>query len=107
MLQPCFAIVIVALVVIAAIVSTHVRNKALRGAFERIPTTAVTVGFKQIFSSRQVRVYFNRPWQCAVVRKLLFGEITSRFPASLLRDHPDTRLVMTREVARRPEFQLK
>jgi glucosamine-6-phosphate deaminase len=80
---------------------------ALRGAFERIPLRAVTVGFKQIFASKRVRVYLNRPWQRAVVRKLLFGEKTARFPASLLRDHPDTRLVMTREVAERPEFQLK
>ncbi|UCF97397.1 MAG: glucosamine-6-phosphate isomerase [Spirochaetaceae bacterium] len=80
---------------------------ALRGAFERIPPRAVTVGFKQIFASKRVRAYLNRPWQRAVVRKLLFGEKTARFPASLLRDHPDTRLVMTREVAARPEFQLK
>lgn len=82
-------------------------NTALRGAFERIPQQAVTVGYKQIFASKRVRVYLNRPWQSSVVRKLLFGEITPRFPASLLRDHPDTRLVMTREVASRPEFQLK
>jgi hypothetical protein len=41
------------------------------------------------------------------VRKLLFGEITARFPASLLRDHPDVRLVMTREVAEKPDFKLR
>jgi glucosamine-6-phosphate deaminase len=80
---------------------------ALRGAFERVPARAVTIGYRQIFSSKRVRAYLNRPWQRSVVRKLLFGEITPRFPASLLRDHPDTRLVMTREVAAKPEFQLK
>lgn len=80
---------------------------ALRGAFERIPQQAVTVGYKQIYASKRVRVYLNRPWQSSAVRKLLFGEITPRFPASLLRDHPDVRLVMTREVAAKPEFQLK
>jgi glucosamine-6-phosphate deaminase len=82
-------------------------NTALRGAFEGIPKQAVTVGFKQIFDSERIVAYFNRPWQSAVVRKLLFGEITARFPASLLRDHPDVRLVMTREVAGKPEFQLR
>jgi glucosamine-6-phosphate deaminase len=82
-------------------------NTALRGAFERIPKQAVTVGFKQIFESKRIVAYFNRPWQSAVVRKLLFGEITPRFPASLLREHPDVRLVMTREVARKPDFQLR
>ena len=82
-------------------------NTSLRGAFERIPKRAVTVGFKQIFDSQRILVYLNRPWQSAVVRKLLFGEITARFPASLLRDHPDVRLVMTREVAGKPDFQLR
>jgi glucosamine-6-phosphate deaminase len=82
-------------------------NTALRGAFERIPKQAVTVGFKQIFDSERIVVYLNRPWQSAVVRKLLFGEITARFPASLLRDHPDVRLVMTREVAEKPDFKLR
>ena len=82
-------------------------NTALRGAFERIPKQAVTVGFKQIFDSERIMVYLNRPWQSAAVRKLLFGEIAARFPASLLRDHPDVRLVMTREVAGKPDFQLR
>ena len=82
-------------------------NTALRGAFERIPLRAVTVGFKQIFDSQRIVVYFNRPWQSAVVRKLLFGEITPRFPASLLREHGDVQLVMTREVAEKPDFQLR
>jgi glucosamine-6-phosphate deaminase len=82
-------------------------NTALRGAFERIPRQAVTVGFKQIFDSERIVVYLNRPWQSAVVRKLLFGEITARFPASLLREHGNVQLVMTREVAEKPDFQLR
>jgi glucosamine-6-phosphate deaminase len=82
-------------------------NTALRGAFERIPRQAVTVGFKQIFDSRRVIVYLNRPWQSAVVRKLLFGEVTARFPASLLREHGNVQLVMTRAVVEKPDFQLR
>jgi glucosamine-6-phosphate deaminase len=82
-------------------------NTALRGAFERIPRQAVTIGFKQIFDSQRIVVYFNRPWQSAVVRKLLFGEVTARFPASLLQDHPNVQLVMTRSVAEKPDFQLR
>jgi glucosamine-6-phosphate deaminase len=82
-------------------------NTALRGAFERIPEMAVTVGFKQIFDSERIIVYLNRPWQSAVVRKLLFGEITPIFPASLLREHPNVQLVMTRDVAEKPDFQLR
>jgi glucosamine-6-phosphate deaminase len=82
-------------------------NTSLRGAFERIPRQAVTVGFRQILDSARILVYLNRPWQSAVVRKLLFGRVTPRFPASLLREHPDVRLVMTRKVAEKPDFQLR
>jgi glucosamine-6-phosphate deaminase len=82
-------------------------NTALRGAFERIPKRAVTVGFKQIFDSKRIVVCLNRPWQSAVVRKMLFDPVTARFPASLLREHPDVQLVMTREVAEKPDFKLR
>jgi glucosamine-6-phosphate deaminase len=82
-------------------------HTALRGAYELIPERAVTVGMKQILESRSVRVYFNRPWQNSVVRKLLFGEVGAQFPASLLRNHPDALLTMTAAVAEAPEFALK
>jgi 6-phosphogluconolactonase/glucosamine-6-phosphate isomerase/deaminase len=40
------------------------------------------------------------------VRRLLYGPKSPAFPASLLRDHPNTRLILTREVAALPKFQL-
>jgi len=82
-------------------------NTALRGAFDRVPVQAVTVGFRQIFSAREVQVYLNRPWQSAVVRRMLLGTSEARFPASLLQEHPDARITLTAEVARRPRFALK
>lgn len=82
-------------------------NTALRGAYEMIPPLAVTVGLRSILASKKVRVYLNRSWQAAVVRKLLFGAKTVFFPASLLRDHPDVRIIATQEVAAEPEFQLR
>ena len=82
-------------------------STALHGAYERIPKFAVTVGFRQILQSKKLRLYLNRPWQSSVVRKLLFGEKSCLFPASLVRNHPDARLVLTEEVARRPELGLK
>ncbi len=82
-------------------------NTALRGAFERVPPRAVTVGFRQIMEARKLRIYLNRPWQGAVVRKLLFGDISPSFPASFARRHPDAGLTLTSEVAQRPSFALK
>lgn len=82
-------------------------HTALRGAIDRVPRFAVTVGVRQILQSGKLRLYLNRPWQGAVVRRLLFGERSCRFPASLARGHADARLILTEEVARRPEAGLK
>ncbi len=80
---------------------------AMRGAFERVPAHAVTVGMKQILAARRIRVYLNRPWQSSVLRKILFAPISVSFPATLIRQHGDAALGLTRLVAEKPEFALK
>ena len=79
---------------------------ALCGAMEKVPPLAVTVGMKQILSAKKLRLYFNRPWQSSVVRRFLYGEITSSFPVTIARRHHDVRVVMTKLVAEKPEFAL-
>lgn len=80
---------------------------ALGGAYEHIPKLAVTVGMRQILASTRIRLCLNRPWQRAVLRKLLYGEVSASFPVSLLRGHPDVAILATREVAQPPEFALR
>jgi glucosamine-6-phosphate deaminase len=80
---------------------------ACRGNLDRIPRTAVTVGMKEILEARKIRLYLNRPWQCAIVRKLLHGPITAAVPASLVRNHPDVAVTMTAEVTQMPEPVLR
>jgi len=80
---------------------------AARGNIERIPLLAITVGMREILGARKVRLYMNRDWQCAVVRKLLHGSVTARFPASLLQRHPDALVTMTRAVTEMPEPSLR
>jgi len=82
-------------------------NTAMRGAFEKIPNYAVTIGFKQILDSRKIRIYLNRPWQSSGVRKILFAPISSSFPATLVRNHSNVKINLTQEVAAKPEFALK
>jgi glucosamine-6-phosphate deaminase len=95
--------------VIALTEETRVTNghTALGGDWQRIPRRAVSVGMKSILESRKLRIYCNRPWQKAVVRKLLFGPVTEAFPASFARNHPDVTLTITAEVADSPEPALK
>jgi glucosamine-6-phosphate deaminase len=80
---------------------------AAKGNVDRIPRLAVTVGMREILASRKVRLFMNRPWQCAIVRKLLHGPVTARVPASLLRRHPDCHVTLTAEVAQLPEPELR
>jgi glucosamine-6-phosphate deaminase len=80
---------------------------ATRGNIDRIPRTAVTVGMKEILAARKIRLYLNRSWQCAIVRKLLHGPITAAVPASLVRRHPDVAVTMTAEVTQLPEPVLR
>lgn len=82
-------------------------NTALGGAWDQIPKRAITVGMGQILASRELRIYLNRPWQRAVVRKLLWGPVTARFPASYAQRHPNATVTMTREVAAPPDFGLR
>lgn len=78
-----------------------------RGNLDRIPEFAVTVGMKEILESRKVRIYMNRFWQSAIVRRILYGPMTPMAPASLLQDHPDVRFVIADYVAELPEPQLQ
>ena len=80
---------------------------AARGNVSRIPRMAVTVGMKDILGARQLRVFMNRPWQCAAIRRLLFGPVTSRFPASLARRHKSLSLHVVRDVLDQPEPGLR
>ena len=77
-----------------------------RGNIDRIPKLAVTVGMKEILESFKVRIYMNRFWQSAIVRKILHGPVSVNVPASLLQNHADVHFVITDYVAENPEPQL-
>jgi glucosamine-6-phosphate deaminase len=80
---------------------------AARGNIDRIPRFATTVGMREILESRQIRLYMNRDWQSAIIRKVLHGPVTAAVPASLVQRHPDARLKFTQDVARLPEPGLR
>ncbi len=78
-----------------------------RGNIDRIPELAITVGMREILTSRKIRIYMNRSWQSAIVRKILHGPVTPSVPASLLQGHQDVRFTIAEYVAEIPEPRLK
>ncbi len=76
------------------------------GNIPLIPKTAVTLGMKECLSAREIRLYANRPWQRAVIRRVLHGEVTAKVPCSLVQRHPNASLTVTQFVAQPPRRRL-
>jgi len=84
-----------------------INSVTVGGEISVIPHRAVTVGMKECLGARRLRLYGNRPWQSAVVRRALHGPITSACPASLMRLHPDAVLTVADYVAQPPNIVLR
>ncbi|MBI3879613.1 MAG: glucosamine-6-phosphate isomerase [Verrucomicrobia bacterium] len=84
-----------------------INSVTVGGGLEVVPRRAVTVGMKEILAARRLRFYCNRPWQSAVVRRVLHGPLTAACPASLLRRHPDATLTVADYVAAPPDIGLR
>lgn len=74
------------------------------GDIASVPPMAVTIGMAEIMRSAKMRVYLMRPWQSAVVRRVFYGPVTPKYPASYLQRHPDLRVVMVEFVAQPPRI---
>ncbi len=84
-----------------------INSNTVGGEISIIPARAVTVGMREIAAAGRIRLYCNRPWQSAVVRRLLHGPKTCRCPTSLLRDHKDVTLTIADYVAQPPDIRLR
>ena len=75
----------------------------LNGAIDDMPRWCVTIGMKEIYSARKIRLGCFRDWHRAVVRHAAYGEVSAHFPVTLLQQHPDALLRMTEYVANLPK----
>ena len=72
---------------------------ALGGAIEVLPKWCITIGMKEILSSRQIRLYMFRDWHRAVVRRAIYGEVTAKFPVTFLQEHNDAKITISKYVS--------
>lgn len=56
-----------------------------RGDLQGMPQWCITIGMKQILSSKKVYIALNRPWQVGPLKHALFDKESAAIPASLLR----------------------
>ncbi len=62
------------------------------GDLDGIPKLCITVGMKEMFKAKKVRMCMPRDWNAGALRKILHGDITAAVPCSLFRLHPDAKL---------------
>ncbi len=62
------------------------------GDLSGIPDYCITVGIKEMFKAKKVRMCMPRDWNAGALRKILHGEITAKVPCSLFQNHPDAKL---------------
>lgn len=66
---------------------------------DAIPPTCITVGMKEIFFARKIRMCMPREWNAAMLRKVLHGPISSHVPCSLFQNHDDAKIYCTSAAA--------
>jgi len=59
------------------------------GDLNSIPEYCITVGMKEMFMAKKVRMCMPRDWNAGALRKILHGGVTAKVPCSLFQNHPD------------------
>ena len=59
-------------------------------------TVTVTVGMKEMYQAKKVRMCMPRDWNAGALRKVLHGPVTCHIPCSLFQNHPDAKLYASR-----------
>ena len=78
---------------------TNVQNNISRGGhIEYYPTRCVTIGMKEILMSKSLKFYLEWDVQSAALRKAIFMEPTPAFPASYLKTHHNSCIIISKNV---------
>ncbi len=62
------------------------------GDLNSIPEYCITVGMKEMFMAKKVRMCMPRDWNAGALRKILHGDVTAKVPCSLFQKHPDAKI---------------
>lgn len=72
------------------------------GNFLAIPKYCITVGMKEMFMAKKVRMCMPRDWNAGALRRVLSGVVDCHTPCSLFQNHPDAVLFAAREALAPP-----
>ena len=72
------------------------------GNLEIIPKRCITIGIYELLKTKIFQLTFMRNWHAGLWRRALLGPITTAFPGSLLQEHPNVKILMTKLAAAVP-----
>jgi glucosamine-6-phosphate deaminase len=80
-----------------------IAQRAFGAAYQFVPPMSVTLGMKEILSSRKIRVFSDTgAWKQTALRVALFGPLSAEYPMTLLQEHPDVLITATLATAAHP-----
>ncbi|TYR79746.1 glucosamine-6-phosphate deaminase [Priestia megaterium] len=68
--------------------STRQANARYFNSIDEVPTHAITMGISSIMKSKEILLLVSGESKSEAMQKLLHGEISEDFPASILKNHP-------------------
>lgn len=74
-------------------------NKVFFNSLEEVPQYAITMGIDNIMKAKKIVMLIAGKSKAQAVKRLLSGEITTDFPASILHKHPDVVVIFDEEAA--------
>lgn len=79
--------------------STLASNKSMFGNNE-VPKTAITMGIGTILKAKECILIATGESKASIIQKLVNGDISSKVPASALKLHKNTKIILDREAAK-------
>ncbi|MGP4073950.1 glucosamine-6-phosphate deaminase [Piscibacillus sp. B03] len=73
--------------------STREANARFFKSKEDVPTHAITMGIENIMESREILLLAYGENKKPAIKRLLEGEVSEEFPASILTQHPNVRVI--------------
>jgi len=79
--------------------STIEANSRFFASSNFVPREAISMGLQTIFRSRRILLLADGESKARAIRQMVTGDVTPQLPASLLKQHADVMLMVTRQAA--------
>lgn len=78
---------------------TRQDNQRFFNSLEEVPTTAITMGIKNIMQAKSILLIASGKGKAECIRQMINGPVTEAVPASVLQQHPNATIILDEEAA--------